>query len=68
MLWTEYCPVCDKNIIVVINDTTNFETICPRCSNRLMLCSICQETGHRCDWDEEEKNRCSKMYRNTEED
>lgn len=56
----EYCPHCD-NYIGIIADEDEYETICPVCGNRLMLCLYCHDDfGDRCDWNPA-TDTCSRM-------
>lgn len=52
----EYCPHCDTMIPAVIDqkEWQRYETVCPVCGKRLMLCVLCREDrGGICDWTEE---------------
>ena len=41
---TEYCPVCDREIVLSNWDirTDGFLAYCPHCGNRLLLCNACR--------------------------
>ena len=54
----EYCPECDTDIPVVIDDDDmeTYAVTCPTCGRKTMLCTLCHwdanDEGHdeRCDW------------------
>ncbi len=56
----EYCPHCDS-FIGIIADEGEYQTKCPVCGKRLMLCLYCHDDfGDNCDWDPHTE-RCSRM-------
>lgn len=56
----EYCAYC-YNAIGIVADEGEYETVCPLCGNRLMLCTYCHDDfGDICDWDRNGDGRCSK--------
>ena len=58
----EYCPHCDS-CIGIIADMGEYETTCPVCGNKLMLCTYCHDDfGDHCDWDED-SDSCSRSCR-----
>ena len=50
--FTEYCPNCDTDIAIKIDpDDPSYETVCPVCGKKLMLCLLCHDDfGDNCDW------------------
>lgn len=37
------CPNCEEEVIIMWNPVRNgFQTVCPYCGERLMLCDLCQ--------------------------
>lgn len=59
----EYCPHCDNYIPVMIDqqDFQNYESKCPVCGERLMLCTLCHDDNGACDWTQE--NGCFRMHK-----
>lgn len=48
---TEYCPHCDREIIVSWNvEQDGYQIFCPNCGEPIMLCSMCDREP--CDWTE----------------
>lgn len=60
----EYCPNCDNCIPVEVDEGDhNYETTCPICGKKLMLCTLCHDDhGDECDWTE--KRGCKFSRRN----
>ena len=50
----EYCPECDHDIPVTIDEdcVNNLQAICPVCGRKLMLCTTLCECTVYCDWNE----------------
>ena len=64
----EYCPHCDSCIGVSAEEGDGYETTCPVCGKRLMLCTYCHDDfGDCCDWNDNGDERCS-MMRNDQYD
>lgn len=58
----EYCPHCDSSIGVCAEEGDGYETTCPVCGKRLMLCTYCHDDfGDNCDWNDNKDERCSRM-------
>lgn len=50
---TEVCPNCDSEVNILWNPVRNgYQTKCPYCSYRLMLCDLCRHRydGNLTDW------------------
>ena len=55
----EYCPHCDSFIPVRTYSTDEYETVCPVCGKRLMLCTLCRDVfGDTCDWNDKNDCKC----------
>lgn len=63
----EICPYCDSPIGVTAEMEDGYETVCPVCGKRLMLCTYCHDDyGDNCDWNYNGDKRCSRMLRQRE--
>lgn len=61
----EYCPHCDSCIGVSAVEGDGYETTCPICGKRLMMCTFCHDDfGDNCDWNDNGDERCSRMREN----
>lgn len=52
---SEFCPFCEEEVTVLCNCEKEFyETICPNCKKKIMLCSecLCDDSSSNCDWNE----------------
>ena len=58
----EYCPHCNNYIGIIADIEDGYETICPVCGNKLMICTYCHDDfGDCCDWNVNGDKRCSRM-------
>lgn len=67
----EYCSECENEVILQWDtEADGFETICPYCGTKLMLCDECSHTvtqdgePHICDWNAENErcHRCKSRF------
>ena len=67
ILCTEECPTCREEVTIEWDvKKDGYTAFCPKCGNRLMMCSECFMEINHCDFDSS-TDTCSQMFGNGKE-